>query len=58
MTCRPTTYILAFLAIYTAATLISPDMFGAPDAVRFFVNVMATVAIIAGFVLLIRDLVR
>lgn len=58
MTRRPTPYILVFLATYAAATFISPGMFGAPYAVRVSVNFMATIAIIAGFILLIRDLTR
>lgn len=58
MTRRPTPYILAFLAIYTAVAIISPDMLGAPYAVRVFVNFMATIAIIAGFIFLIKDLTK
>lgn len=58
MTRRPTPYILVFLATYAAATFISPDMLGAPYAVRVSVNLMATIAIITGFILLIKDLTK
>lgn len=53
---RPTTYLIAILLAYTAATWISPDMFGAPAAVRAAINLAMLVLIIVTAVLLIKEL--
>jgi hypothetical protein len=48
----------AILAIYAVVAFASPDMFGAPDAVRTAINATAVVVIIVTAILFVRDLTR
>lgn len=52
---KPLHYLVAIMLAFELATIISPDLFGAPDNVRLIIAIAMLGVIIASAILLIKE---